>query len=277
NVSFTVANPAPVLSATLLSDDVTPVTFDFAANQDLEFSELDTGAKTVVIEFSGPAQAASDLVVNFSSFASDRADHGDDFVSDPVADEFNTLELLVAEGDTSASFTITPVDDAVWERDEVIPMRVFVPVIGALTPGTVTETSGTLDSDDVVTVSFAGSSITVREGQIASFLPAIELSGPLSEPLPLQVSVSGTATYGMDYGIRDGNGIGLGFETGAELFPVPVESTLLRIRVEVINNPEVEPEEEIIIGIDLSLSDLPDVALGDITEFVATVQDATTP
>ncbi|MEZ4659731.1 MAG: Calx-beta domain-containing protein [Caldilineaceae bacterium] len=148
----------------------------------------DAGSATIEVTLTTP----SVNVVSVDYVASDgSATNGSDYAATSGA-------LIFAPGETSQSFTVPILDDALEEDNETVALTLSNPQNGAL--GTPAAAELVIMDDERVSVQFDAPSYAVAEGD-----GSVDVDVVLSAPSALAVSVAfavtgGTAKAGADYG-----------------------------------------------------------------------------
>ena len=202
-----------------------------------------TEGEAVEFTVSLSAQASSDVVLNWST-----ADGTAIAPGDYTATSNGTV--TIDAGETSATFTVMTVDDALAEGDETF--AVTIAASGSLPDGVTLDTdiaTGTITGDDGATVSLAGDA-SASEGAPVEFM--VNLSAAVAEAVVLNwTGAGGTATAGTDY-------------TAAGTVTIPANMTTATLRVTTSNDLRVESDETFIVTI--TGANLPGgVSLGDTT------------
>jgi len=194
-VSVTASDP------TATEADLTTGTFTFTR------SGVTTAALTVNYTVSGTATAGSDYTALGTS-------------------------VTFAAGQSTATQTVTPVQDTLVESDETVILTLAAGT--GYTVGTASSATVTLSSDDTNTVTVSASDATADEAGLTTGTFSFSRSGDTSAVLTVNYTVSGTATAGSDYTAL---GTSVTFAAGqstATQTVTPVQDTLVEIDETVI-------------------------------------------
>jgi chitinase len=145
-------------------------------------------------------------------------------------------QVTVAQGETTATFVVTVLGDAIDEPDETA--QVTLTRGGGSTPASATLT---ITDDDVLPVTASVASVRVVEGAAGSRTPAmftVRLAAPATQPVTLGWSVSGgTATVGTDVAAGQGQ------------VTVPEGQSTGSFTVTVLGDGTVEPDETAVVTV----------------------------
>ena len=168
----------------IADDDLTSVT---VSATDASASEAGPDAGVFTISRTGPTTTALSVNYAMSGSASDGADYG-------------TLgtSVTIPIGASSASVTLTPIDDAVFEGDETATLTLGASAGYALgTPGAATVT---ISDNDLPTVTVSATDAAAAEAGPDTGLFTISRTGPTGAALSVSFAMSGAASDGVDYG-----------------------------------------------------------------------------
>jgi len=179
-VNATAGTPATHV-ATIVNDDTLPqASFASAAQSKAE----NGGAATVSVQLSRAAE--QDVTISYS--LSGTALAGGDYTVTPAS------PIIIAEGESAGTLTITPVNDSRVETDETAILTLTGAVNGAVAQSAKTHTA-TLTNDDSagVTVTQSGGSTDVTEGGSGDSYMLVLTSEP-STAVTISATGSGQAT-----------------------------------------------------------------------------------
>lgn len=178
----------------------------------------DTGTFTVTLSVAAP----SDITVNYA--VAGTAEAGSDYVALSRA-------VTVKEGDTTATFTVTPIDDDLVEGSETVDVTLKRGTGYSL--GTTLEATVNISSDDVPTVSITATDRTADEPTkgTGAFTITVSETPPTGFYVRYQIAVGGdAATLDVDYtvssddsNVGDGGVLTVGWEycnTTAEVISI---------------------------------------------------------
>jgi hypothetical protein len=164
--------------------------------------------------------------------------------------------VTFAPGQTTASVTVAPVVDAVFERDEHLTVTLADPSGGTLATAQATGTIA--NDDDPPTLSIAGATVSESAG---SAVLTVTLSGATDLPATVGwATAEGTATVPSDYAAGSGT---LTFAPG---------ETSKTVTVTIADDAAIEPDEQFAV----TLTDAVDATVGTGTAAV-TVNDDDRP
>ncbi len=201
---------------------------------DLALDGISAAAVTVPILFAGSAVEGVDLLA----------------VTDTV---------IFAPGETSASLSVTPIDDLQIEGDETFTLT-FGPPTGAVLGSPNSHTVTITDDDVPPAVSFAAASGSVAEN--VGLIPiGLVLSNPTAGDVVVTISISGTATPSVDFGLAPNPLV------------IPGGATSADAQLFVLNDTLDEPDETLI----LTISAVSGGVLGTTTTRTITILDDADP
>lgn len=182
NIAGDVAGTSTQASTLILDDDLPPtVTVQLSLGTLAE----STGSAMLVATLDNIS--GLDVTVPFAFSGS--ATLLDDYI-------ISDTQIVIPAGSTSASLTITSVDDALFEGDETVQASVQS-VTNASTSGTTTFNATIVDDDATPDLSLTLAASNIAETSSTSLVASIPSVSGL--PVTLTVSLSGTATNGLDY------------------------------------------------------------------------------
>jgi len=214
----TVLSTGSVATLTIV-DDEQSVQFGLSS-----YTVTEGGVATISVTRTGPTDSVA--TVQFATVDGDTATAGSDYL--PVS---GTLTFDV--GKTVASFTVTTVQDTLFEPNETVVLQLSSPAPAGVLLGARSQATLVIVNDDQ-RVRFATTSFTVAEGNVGQMVVVRE--GPPDGTITVQYSVvGGTATPGADYKLGSGT---LTFGPGV---------TSLVISVPTARDVVLEPTETVIV------------------------------
>ncbi len=207
---------------TILDDDLPPtVTFQ------LDSTSIDEAGGTATLIATLDNISGLDVTVPFTFSGS--ATLGTDYT-------FSDTQIVIPAGSTSASLTLTSIDDSLFENNETITADVQS-VTNASTSGTTSLTATILDDDlpPDLTLTLDDTSIAETGGttNLVASIPSVS-----GVPVSVTILLSGSATDNVDY------------STSSLLLTIPVGQTSTSISLTAINDTLHETDETVAIGVD---------------------------
>lgn len=162
-----------------------------------------------------------------------------------VGSDFNALSgtVDIPANQTSATITITPIDDTAVETNETIIVTLSTNAaydLGTTTSGTVTLTSNDVAAplpEVAIMATDLQAAEQLRDQAVFTFK---RRGGDLTQPLTIAYSVSGTATNGTDYGRLSGT------------VTIPANQTMATVPVVPVDDTAVESSETVILTLSSS-------------------------
>lgn len=159
--------------------------------------------------------------------------------------DFNALSgtVDIPANQTSATITITPIDDTAVESNETIIVTLSANAayeLGTTTSGTVTLTSNDVAAplpEVAIVATDAQAAEQARDQAVFTFK---RRGGDLTRPLTIAYGVSGTATNGTDYGRLSGT------------VTIPANQTQVTLPVVPVDDAAVESSETVILTLSTS-------------------------
>jgi hypothetical protein len=170
-------------TVTLISDDSNTVTVSAS-----EASASEAGLTTGTFTFNRTGDTSAALTVNYT--VSGTATAGSDYTA-------LSNSVSFAAGLSTASKTVTPVQDSLIEADETIILTLASGTGYSL--GNPSSATVTLTSDDSNTVTVSASDASASESGLTTGTFTFSRAGDTSPALTVNYTVSGTATSGGDY------------------------------------------------------------------------------
>jgi 3-phytase len=172
-------------TGTINNNDAAPVFAIASANG----TEGDVVAFTVTR--TGDAQANQ-----FITFATSIATGDTASVTDFTT---NTGTLSFAQSETSKTFSIQTIQDAIPEADETFTVSLSTPTNGAILSATNGKATGTINDDDNPRISLAIAPASVLEDGATNLVYTFTRTGLTTSALTVNYNVSGNTTFGNDY------------------------------------------------------------------------------
>ncbi|MFL6035274.1 MAG: Calx-beta domain-containing protein, partial [Gaiellaceae bacterium] len=169
-----------------------------------------------------------------------------DYTVTAVGGTLSGNQLTLAAGATSATLTLTPVDDTVFEGSESVTLTVATGT--GYTVGTPASASGTIADDDAApSVSVAATDASGSEQGSDSITFTLTRSANLNGPITVNLTWGGTATRNTDYTVTAGaggtlNGTGTALTLAAGIATVTLTLT-------VVNDTTVEATETVTLAL----------------------------
>ncbi len=224
---YSIGSPASD-TVTIVSDDVPTVAITATDATATEAGQT-TGTFTVTRSGSGPALTSGDLTVNYTiaGTATNTSDYA-------------TLSgsVVIPDGQTSATITVTPVDDSDIEADETVVLTL---ASGGYSIGSPASDTVTIVSDDVPSVSIVATDSSASETgpDTGTFTVTRSGSGPAltSGDLTVNYTIGGTATNTTDYATLSGSVV------------IPDGQASATITVTPVDDAETEADETVLLTV----------------------------
>lgn len=144
-----------------------------------------------------------------------------------AASDFDMQKILtIGSGSTTATSTLDPTDDTVFEADETVIIDIStVSGGGATENGTQQQTVTITNDDSAPTVTLASSASSIAENAGSSLTLTATLSNPTNAAVTVTLSTSGNATAGADYASLSNITIAAGATTGTTSFTPTDDNT----------------------------------------------------
>ena len=249
-------------TGTITNDDTVTVAFSSATYSDVEGA----GGNLPSLFVTGTVTAPTSVTITVSGGNANGG--GVDYtINSP---QVVTIDAGTYDGTSATAIaipTLSITDDVVVEADETISLSLSAPT-GDATIGTIGTTTYTIINDDIVTVSFANTEISVNES-VTNVQPTLFITGTVSEVSMIRVSLltGGTASGGgVDYSFISPQIVTI--PTG--LYDGTVNTALSIPTLNIVNDDIVEGNETIVFGLSNPMGD---VSLGNITSTTFTIID----
>ena len=248
---YTVGTTQSTHTLTITDDDMPKVAFAMAGST---VAEDAGGALPVTVNVS-PAPVA-DLTVPVTVSVSGSATVNADYTQSGLDGTFPNLTLTVASGDTTATFTVTPVQDILPEGTEPITFALGARttggdyMLGTLTEHTVLLTDD--DTGDLPEVSFAAGAATAAEnaGSVTATVMVDHPASAARTTVDVMIRVSGSADRGTDYTLAVG-----GTPIATDTFTVQVGASGTEdISITLVNDEVLEAGEDMVLTLQPSTS-----------------------
>ena len=227
---------AAIITATATAVALPTVSFTSASQSVSEAA----GTATITVQLSSPATQPVTIPFILSGTAALPADF-----------TVSATPLAIPAGGTSASITVTLVQDGVAEPDETVIATLGTPVNA--TPGSVTVHTLTITGQQP-TVSFTSASQSGAEGG-ATVVVTAQLSSPSSLPVTVPFTLTGSATRQVDY------------TATASPLTITAGSSTAAISIDLVADGTAEPDETIIA----TLEPPTNATLGGLTTHTVTI------
>jgi len=228
--------------------DATSLTFTIIDNDDPLISILSfENATTTIQENAGVSTVLNVLfdqpttdggTVTFT--ATGLAVYGTDYSVDGQTTQDFTI--TVTPGATSASFAISPIDNAVFEADKDVTYTMSAVTGGLVLSGNVTNTI-TIENDDAPpapVVDFTNATVTYNE-DAGTVAVNFAFSGTTTADATIELTTSGTAVAA-DYNFSGSN-------TNPYSFAIPAGSSTGTLNLTIIDDADLESDETIVLDI----------------------------
>jgi hypothetical protein len=229
-------------TVTILDNDPAP-TVSFTQNS--QNATESAGAVAVTVELS--AISGANVTVPFT-LTGTALGGGTDYTITPSP-------ILIPAGSTTATITLSIVDDPLFETNETVIVTLVTPTNAQLGV-TYIHTATILDNDSPPTVRFASAGQNVAEGA-GTLNIAVQLSAASGFPISVPFTITGTAAGGADYTVP------------ASPLVVPAGQAGGTITITLLNDTLAEPSETVV----LTLGTPTNATLGPVTLHTATILD----
>lgn len=228
NAEYTV-DPPGLASVTIADNDtrITVVVTDSIATE----NSTDTG--TFTVSRMGPTE--NELTVFYTVNGS--ATNGTDYVT-------LSENVIIPTGSTTATVTVTPIDDALFEGPESVILTISPDA--SYTVGVPGAATVTITDDERPTVTLSATDNLAGEAGPDTGTFTVTRTGPITAPLTVNYAVAGSAANGVDYQTLSGSVI------------IPAGSATSVITITPIDDDLVEGAESVLLTITAS----PDYAVG---------------
>ena len=182
---------------------------------------------TVTAELENTTTQAMTVTLSLSGTAIDGASSGDDYTASWNP---SNKEVVIAGGSLSgtATVTISPNDDSVYENDETIVVNGISSLGGDVSSATVTLAEN--EAKPAVTLSVSPSSVA-EDGSTTTVTVTVELGGAVASPTRVQLEIAdeSTATLNGDYTAT--------YEPVSRILTIPAGDTTCLDKIEVTVTP----------------------------------------
>ncbi|MEB3317088.1 MAG: Calx-beta domain-containing protein [Cyanobacteriota bacterium] len=196
-------------------------------------SVAEDGAANLVYTFTRSGPSADPLTVGYT--VGGTASLGTDYTG--IAAEGTTKAVTFSAGSPTATVTVDPTPDAIWEPNETVALRLAYG--SAYTLATSAAVVGTIRNDDLpaITLAVAPTGGVAEDGS-ANLVFTFRRNGPTTAGLSVNYTVAGTASLGSDY-----TGIAAAGTTKTVFF-APGASTAT-VTVDPTADTTIEPDETV--------------------------------
>ena len=216
-------------TGTITNDDTAPVVSIAVTPSSIAEDAAAGNVMTYTVSLSNPSSV--DTVVTYTLTGS--ATEGTDYVTAA------TRTVTILAGQTSATFTVDPTSDTVFESNESVIATVTTATGGATVSATNNVATGTITDNDQPTVAVSVSPASVAEDGATNLVYTFTLSNPSAFATTVNYTLSGSATNGTDY-------------TGSALtgtVTIPAGSTTATITIDPTTDTTFEGNETVIATI----------------------------
>lgn len=184
--------------------------------------EAGSDTLTMKLERNGATTAALTVNINYTGTATN------------VADYAAPASVVIPAGSSSATFTLTPVNDAAIETTETI-IATIATNAAYLRDSTAQSVTSILNDDDMPTVTLATTDAAASETGPDKGLFTISRSGEMTTSLTVDYSVNGRAVMGTDYRRLDGRAV------------IPAGSTSITVEIVPFDDGLDEGTQDVIL------------------------------
>jgi T1SS-143 domain-containing protein len=176
-------------TGTITNDDTAPVVSIAVTPSTIAEDAAAGNVMTYTVSLSNPSSV--DTVVTYTLTGS--ATEGTDYATAA------TRTVTILAGQTSATFTVDPTSDTVFESNESVIATVTTATGGATVSATNNVATGTITDNDQPTVAVSVSPASVAEDGATNLVYTFTLSNPSAFATTVNYTLSGSATNGTDY------------------------------------------------------------------------------
>jgi Ca2+-binding RTX toxin-like protein len=211
---YTLGTTTPI-NSTITNDDADPSTITLAVSPT---DVTEDGTQNLVYTFTRTNPTNSALTVKYTIAGSTDAT---DYTG---ATPGTGKTITFAAGASTATLTIDPTADTLVEDDETVTLTLAA---GAgYIVGTPTAISGTLTNDDLPLITLTPNSTSAREDGNANLVYTFIRTGPTTNPLTVNYSLTGTADATDYTGATPGTGKTITFAAGASTATLTIDPTV---------------------------------------------------
>lgn len=210
--------------------------------------EAGTDTLTFKLERNGPTTAALNVSLTYSGTALRDADYT------------AATTATIPAGSATATFTVTPLDDALIETTETI-VATLASNAAYLRDGTAQSVTAILNDNDMPVVEIATTDATASETGPDQGMFTITRTGPLEAPLTVDYAVGGRAVLGTDYRRLDGRAV------------IPEGSSMITVEIVPFDDTLSEGVQDVV----LSLRTSQNYVIGSSSSGTVTIADNDTP
>jgi len=235
---------------TITNDDVAPSNLSI---NDVTVTEGNSSTTSAIFTVTLSPSSSSTVTVDYST--------GDVTATQPSDYTLTSGTLTFAVGDTTKTISVPVIGDTTPESNETFNVVLSNPTNAVIADGTGV---GSITDDDI-TVGFTSSSYSLNEswGGTYAIVSTLQLSKTSSSDVTVNYTLSGTATYGVDYTVS-------GYTPGVGgSITILGGSITQALNFNVINDTLDEPDETIIV----TLTGATNAAVSGTTVFTGTIID----
>jgi len=235
DAAYTVGSPNSA-TITIADNDQTPPPIPTVTVVATDASGSEGGPGTGTFTISRTSGGSSTLTVNYSLGGT--AANGIDYQSLPGS-------VTIASGATSATVTVTPIDDTAVEGNETVILTVSADAaytVGSPNSATVTIADNDLSPPPAPTVTVAATDANASEKGPDPGTFTISRSGDAGSALTVNYSLGGTAVNGTDYQPLSG------------VVTIPVGASAVAVIVRPIDDGTVEGNETVILTLSANVA-----------------------
>jgi hypothetical protein len=228
---YTVGTPSSA-TGTIADNDVAPTISVNATDA----SGAEAGPDTITFTLTRGASTVGSIVVNLTWTGT--ATYGTDYTVTPSSGSLsaNGQQLTMADGVTTVTLTVTPIDDQAVESTETVILTVASGA-GYLV-GSPASVTGSIADNDVASLVVSDFTVTEADNKTTTISIPITLTGPLPSAVTFTISTfAGTATAGTD------------FQSKTSTLTIAAGSTSTVFQVVIVNDKVAEPTETFTVRI----------------------------
>ena len=202
-ISYTVGTPS-FASATIADNDSAPVVSTIsAAVTDGAGAEAATDPIVFTVTRSGSTTGTTTVNLTWAGTAALTTDYTVAVAGTGVTLSTNKLTLTFAAGATTATLTVTPVNDVTMEGSESVTMTIATG--SGYTVGSPSSASASIADNDTASLSIADASRLEGDRNTSTVVVTVTLSSPSASQVTVAYSTGGgNATAGSDYQSKSG-------------------------------------------------------------------------
>jgi hypothetical protein len=246
NVTNGTENGTQQVTATITDDDNPPTVQFTAASQS---GAENGGTQTITAQLSAASSKTVSIPFTLGGTATQGA--GNDYT-------ITASPITIPAGSTTATITITPINDSDYENDETVIVTIGTPT-NATASGVTVHTATITNDDALPTVSFTAANQNVAENTASATITA-QLSAASIQTITVPFTINGSSTA---------TGGGTDYSISATPITINAGSTSADITLTVINDSIDEADETVVVNMGTPTN----ATQGATTSHIATIQD----